>query len=140
MAVKRYNGTSWDVYAGGDSASKPIAHASSHEGGGADELKGRLAYNSQTSNYTLVLADEGVFRGVALNSSSALTVTVPPLGFPTGCQINLVHQGTGAVTVAGGSGVTIYAPKGLKSLGQGSVMTLLNISSNTWALFGSLTS
>jgi hypothetical protein len=139
MAVKRYNGTSWEIYAGNDSGNRPSAHSSTHDGGGSDELRGRLSFNTQTGSYTLTLNDEGVYRCVAINSASAATVTIPSLGFPAGSQINVAQQGAGVVTIAAGSGVTLYAPKGAKSVGQGAVLTLLNMATNTWALFGSAT-
>jgi hypothetical protein len=139
MAVKRYNGTTWEVYAGNDSGSRPGVHSSTHDGGGSDELRGRLTFNSQTGSYTLTLNDEGVYRCVAINSASATTVTIPALSFPAGSMVNIAQQGAGIVTVAAGAGVTLYAPKGAKSVGQGAVITLLQISTNTWALFGSAT-
>lgn len=137
MAVKRWNGTAWEVYAGNDGAGLPALHASTHEAGGSDEFRGRVLFNNQTASYTLTLADEGAFRCVNINSASATTVTIPALSWPLGAQVNIAQQGAGKITVTAGSGVTLNAPKGTKSMGPGAVMTLINTGTNTWALAGS---
>jgi hypothetical protein len=62
----------------------------------------------QTANYTLALSD--VSRVVAMNSTSARTVTIPAnatVAFPVGTVIGLYNMNTGLVTVAGASGVTV---------------------------------
>ena len=64
--------------------------------------------NVQTANYTLALDDTG--RVVSVDSSSAVTVTVPANGtvaFPVGTLINVYRAGTGAVDIVGASGVTV---------------------------------
>jgi hypothetical protein len=67
-----------------------------------------LEENVQTANYTLALAD--VAKVVAVNSSSNLTLTVPlnsSVAFPLGTVVNVYRAGTGTVTIAGASGVTV---------------------------------
>lgn len=67
-----------------------------------------LPINTRTAAYTLVAADEG--KCVEVNSSSALQVTVPlnsAVPFPVNTRIWVRKMGTGNVTVAGASGVTI---------------------------------
>jgi hypothetical protein len=64
--------------------------------------------NLQTTSYTLALADNG--KVLAMNNSAAATVTVPPNSvapFPIGAVIYVCRVGTGGVTLAGGSGVTL---------------------------------
>jgi hypothetical protein len=64
--------------------------------------------NVRTANYTLVLAD--VAKVVAFNSASNLTLTVPAnasVAFPLGTVINVYRAGTGTVTIAAASGVTL---------------------------------
>lgn len=64
--------------------------------------------NVVTANYTLALTD--VAKVVAFNSSSNLTLTVPTnasVAFPLGTVINVYRAGTGTVTIAGASGVTV---------------------------------
>lgn len=64
--------------------------------------------NTQTADYTLVLADAG--KVVEMNASTATTLTIPPnssVAFPTGTVIEVCQLGSGSVTVSAGSGVTI---------------------------------
>jgi hypothetical protein len=67
----------------------------------------QLAMNAQTgTTYTLALTDASS-RWVTMNNSSASTATVPPDIFDVGDQIAVQQIGTGQVTFAAGSGVTI---------------------------------
>lgn len=64
--------------------------------------------NVVTGNYTLSLSD--IAKVVAVDSSSNLTVEVPLnslVPFPVGTVINVYQAGTGTVTIAGASGVTV---------------------------------
>jgi hypothetical protein len=64
--------------------------------------------NLQTTSYTLALTDNGDV--VAMNNSAAAVVTVPPNSiapFPIGAVVYICRVGTGAVTLAAGSGVTL---------------------------------
>jgi hypothetical protein len=61
-----------------------------------------------TADYTLQLSD--VAKVIEVNSSSAVTVTVPDnasVAFPIGTVINVYRSGTGTVTIAAASGVTV---------------------------------
>jgi hypothetical protein len=63
--------------------------------------------NIQTGSYTLALTDRN--RVVAMNNSTAATVTVPTdasVNFPVGSIVNIARIGTGSVTLAG-AGVTL---------------------------------
>lgn len=75
-------------------------------------------------------------------SSSAVTATVPPnssVAFPFGTQIDLIQTGTGKVTLAQGSGVTIVSVASYKSLGaQYAAATLLKVNTDSWLLAGNL--
>jgi hypothetical protein len=68
-----------------------------------------LGINAQSdTTYTFVLGDAGKF--ITANNSSPITVTIPPSGdvaYPVGSQLNIIQKGTGQVTFAQGSGVTI---------------------------------
>jgi hypothetical protein len=64
--------------------------------------------NVQTTNYTLALTDNSDV--VAMNNSSAATITVPPnssVAFPIGTVIWIARVGAGTVTLAAGAGVTL---------------------------------
>lgn len=98
------------------------------------------APNTRTVSYTLALADgDGV---IEMNSSAATTVTVPPnatVAFAPGASIEVVRWGTGAVTIAGGSGVTIRSRGNLLAVGnQYSSVTLRKRATNEWHLVGDL--
>jgi hypothetical protein len=67
-----------------------------------------LVENLVTANYTLALSDAS--KVVAMNSTSARTVTVPTnasVAFPIGTVVNVYRVNTGAVNVVGASGVTV---------------------------------
>jgi hypothetical protein len=98
-------------------SSANLASAVTNETGSGDLVFGtsptivtprtQLAMNAQTgTTYTLVLTDASS-RWVTMNNSSAQTVTVPPNIFSVGDQISIQQIGTGQVTFAQGSGVTI---------------------------------
>ena len=99
-----------------------------------------LAINAQTgTTYTPVLSDNGKF--VTLNNASAIALTVPTndnVTYATGAQINLLQLGEGQVTVAGDTGVTVYATPGLNFRAQYSAATLVKLDTNIWLLTGDL--
>jgi hypothetical protein len=65
--------------------------------------------NVQTgTSYTLTLDDLG--KTIEVNSAVASTITIPPnstTAYPIGTVISIIQIGSGAVTLAAGSGVTI---------------------------------
>ena len=135
-----------DPSASGDAATKSYADARETAAKSyADGLAATLAPKSatvstKTSSYTLALTD--ALTLVQVNSSSNLTVTVPPnssVAFPTGTQILVSRLGSGTVTIAAGSGVTLQAAGSELALRvQYSVAGLLKTATNTWAVFGDL--
>lgn len=97
--------------------------------------------NAQTgTTYTLVLTDAG--KMVTCSNASAITLTVPPnadVAFPTNTRIDLLQYGAGQVTVAAGSGVTIYSKgSALKLSAQYAGATLWKKATNTWVLVGDI--
>lgn len=106
----------------------------------ADKLPRVAEVIEKTSAYTLALTDSG--KILRVNSSSNLSVTVPPNGtvaFATGTQIGIIRNGTGTVTIAAGSGVTIRSVDSkLKIKGQYASAALLKIGTDEWVLVGSL--
>ena len=98
--------------------------------------------NAQTgTSYTLVLTDAG--KMVTMSNASAITLTVPPnasVAFPVNTRIDLLQYGAGQVTVAAGSGVTIYSKgSALKLSAQYAGATLWKKATNTWVLVGDIT-
>lgn len=99
-----------------------------------------VAFNEQTSSYTLALADNSNL--VEMNSSSSNTVTIPAdsaVAFPVGSAIDIFQRGTGQTTLAAGSGVTLLYTPGLKLRARYSAATVVKRSANTWIVTGDLT-
>lgn len=97
--------------------------------------------NAQTgTTYTLVLTDAG--KMVTLTNASSITLTVPAnanVAFPVNTRIDLIQYGAGQVTVAAGSGVTIYSKaSALKISAQYAGATLWKKATNTWVLVGDI--
>jgi hypothetical protein len=79
---------------------------------------------------------------VEMNSSSATVVTIPPNaqpGFMKGNTLTFTQTGTGQVTFAAGSGVTLRTPRSLTTRAQWSTVTLRQTASNVWILEGDMT-
>ena len=67
------------------------------------------------------------------------TVTVPlhaNVPFPTGSQLLVSRYGSGNLTIAGESGVTLRAPNGARLANIYSVASLLKITQNLWYVMG----
>lgn len=96
--------------------------------------------DEKTAAYTLALTDRN--RLLRVNSSSNLTVTVPTnatVAFPVGSAVNLWRQGTGNVSVAGASGVTIRSSDNALSLADRySGAVLMKIATDEWLLVGDI--
>lgn len=95
----------------------------------------------KTASYTAsVLEADGSV--VEMNSASATVVTIPPNaqpGFMKGNVLTFTQTGTGQVTFAPGSGVTLRTPRSLTTRAQWSTVTLRQTASNIWILEGDLT-
>ena len=103
---------------------------------------GLIPINSQSTNYTLVLADSG--KTIDMSSSSTRTVTVPTNAsepFAVGTNILIVRGGTGEVGITGDTGVTVNSAEGKRNLNyQYSAGSLLKVGTDSWYLFGDLKS
>ena len=99
-------------------------------------------FNSNTGNYTLALTDQG--KILPFNTTSTGTITVPlnaSVAFPTGSVVNFIQTGTGPILVTGSSGVAIQSESSkLKLKGQYAVAGALKTDTDTWVLFGNLSS
>ena len=94
-----------------------------------------FAENLQTANYTLALSDSA--KVVAMNATVARTVTVPTnasVAFPVGTVVNVYRVGTGSVTVAGASGVTVRNAGAIRS--EFGEVSLRKRATNEWVLSG----
>lgn len=96
------------------------------------------AVNTQTVDYTLVLAD--AIQHVIANKTSAIAITVPPnssVAFPVGTEIPVTQLGVGPLSIVAGGGVTINGVSGvLLSPAQYATMRLVKRATDTWLLTG----
>jgi hypothetical protein len=83
---------------------------------------GKHYYSTQSSNYTLTIAN---------NASQ---------GFQVGAAITVVNQGTGTITIAQGSNVTLYlagnATSGNRSVATFGMATIMKVATDTWFING----
>lgn len=97
--------------------------------------------NSQDATYTLVLGDSG--KMVLHTSASTHTWTIPPnssVAYPVGTIIGLANTGSGAVTVARGSGVALRisgasTDKNM-TLAQHGIASIIKLATDSWYIAG----
>jgi|LakMenEpi03Aug12_release.lakeMendotaPanAssembly.Ray.scaffolds.fasta_scaffold00781_23 hypothetical protein len=102
----------------------------------ADKLN---TFDSETSNYTLILSNADQI--VEMNVGSANTLTVPPnssVAFPVGTELTVLQTNTGQTTITPGAGVTINGTPGLKLRAQWASAVLIKRAENTWVAIGDL--
>ena len=99
----------------------------------------RTVKNVSGTSYTLLPGDAG-YELVFTNSSSiSFTVPSDTTSFVIGQSFVLIQYGTGVITVAGDTGVTVNAKSNhVKSAGQYSELRLIKVNSNEWLLSGDL--
>jgi hypothetical protein len=101
-----------------------------------------LSINTQTvTAYSFQASD--LYSFVPLSNASAITVTIPSgLSATPGVQLNFAQYGAGQVTVVGASGVTVLstgaAPSTPKTRVQYSLITLIQVATNSWLATGDL--
>ena len=91
--------------------------------------------NVQTANYTLALDD--TVKVVSVDSSSAVTVTVPldsEVAFPVGTLVNVYRAGAGEVDIVGAVGVTVRNVGSISE--QFGEVSLRKRDVNEWVLVG----
>jgi len=94
------------------------------------------ALSTKTANYSTVAADANTT--VVVNSASNLTVTIDN-NLAVGQRIDFLRRGTGTVTFAAGTGVTLNSKSGnLKLAAQYSAGTVLCVASGVYVLIGDL--
>jgi hypothetical protein len=96
---------------------------------------------SLAANVTTALTDSG--KHYYSTSASNLVLTIAnntSVVWPVGTAISLVNQGTGNITVAQGSGVSLYlagnATAGNRTVTTYGMATLLNVAANIWMING----
>ena len=102
---------------------------------------GSVTFNTQTDNYTLVLADHR--KIIIMNKGTANNLTVDTnanVPYPLGTVIGVIQIGAGQTTIVAAGGVTINSVSTLKMKQQYAVVILIKRASDTWALSGDLAS
>jgi len=100
----------------------------------------RLPPNVWSGSGTLGLSNEATW--ISLQPGSAATVTIPPdssVAFPAGAQILIGRNTTQTVTIARGSGVSLYGTLGQRNYtiaNPDGFVTLLKYASNHWYIMG----
>ena len=87
------------------------------------------------STYSLVPADNG--KIININVASGITVTVPS-SLPIGFNCTLVQYGNGQITLATSGTILKNRSSYTKSAGQYSIMTIINMGSETYIVSGEM--
>lgn len=95
------------------------------------QIAGGLILENKTAGFTLTASDNN--KLFLINSSTAVTVSVPTL--PIGFSCQLIQTGAGAITLAVSS-TTLYSANGLTSRTTNSVVGLVMNSATTGYVFG----
>lgn len=95
------------------------------------QIAGGLILENKTTGFTLSASDNN--KLFLINSSSAVTVSVPTL--PIGFSCQFIQTGAGAITLAVSS-TTLYSANGLTSRATNSVVGLVMNSATTGYVFG----
>lgn len=98
---------------------------------------GSVTISTKTTAYTFALTDAGT--EVEYNSSSAGTFTIPTnasVPFPVGTVISCRQIGTGQLTVAGASGVTVNTSNAAVTRAQWSLISITQTGANVWCVDG----
>jgi len=96
---------------------------------------------SFTGNATIVTTDAGKHFYSTQSTDYILTIANnASQGFATGAAITVVNQGTGNITVAQGSGVTLYlagnATSGNRTVSTFGMATIMKVATDTWFING----
>jgi hypothetical protein len=95
----------------------------------------RSAISDKSANYTIVAADAG---STIRSTSTAITITIANV-LSVGDRIDFIQYGTGQVTFAAGSGVTLNSSGSkVKTYGQYSGVTVMCVASGIYCLIGDL--
>jgi hypothetical protein len=101
---------------------------------GFDSAVAIPTYNNQTgTTYTFVLLDAA--KVVSSNNASAVTFTIPPQAsvvWETGTTLTVANYGAGAVTIAGGAGVTVT--NSTATVSQYGSASIIRTASNAWTV------
>ena len=105
------------------------------------QLKDSTLNEQTVTTYNLVLTD--AHKTVIITNGSAIDLKIPVnsgIAFPIGTRIEIIQGGAGQITVTPTGGVTVNSSGGKTKLAaQYAVATILKVATNTWYLFGDIT-
>ena len=106
------------------------------------ELKNSLIKSATASTYNFILTDS--HKTVMLIDGSSVSARIPlnsAVAFPIGTRIEIIQEGAGQITVQGTTaGVTLNSSGGKTKLAaQYAQATILKTATDTWYLFGDIT-
>ena len=105
------------------------------------QLKDSTLNEQTVTTYNLVLTD--AHKTVIITNGSAIDARIPTnagTAFPIGTRIEIIQGGAGQITITPTSGVTVNSSGGKTKLAaQYAVATILKVATNTWYLFGDIT-
>lgn len=108
-----------------------------------EAVPSRTAITSATGAYNLSTGGLALRDGlIEANSGSAFTITIPTnstTAYPVGTSIDVLQVGSGQITIAGDTGVTVNGTPGLKLRTQWSSATLFKRATDSWVVLGDLT-
>ena len=138
ITAKSNNLASTDLFAiaesdgSGGFASKKITGA---------QLKDSTLNEQTVTTYNLVLTD--AHKTVIITNGSAIDLKIPTnsgIAFPIGTRIEIIQGGAGQITIVPSGGVTVNSSGGKTKLAaQYAVATILKVATDTWYLFGDIT-
>jgi len=138
ITAKSSNLASTDLFAiaesdgSGGFASKKISGA---------QLKDSTLNEQTVTTYNLVFTD--AHKTVIVTNGSAIDLKIPTnsgIAFPIGTRIEIIQGGAGQITIVPSGGVTVNSSGGKTKLAaQYAVATILKVATNTWYLFGDIT-
>jgi len=112
-------------------------------GASADKVEPRGRYWARPTpngNYTLALADAGSL--VVQLASAANVITIPPqsaVAWKSWTRIDVVQLGSGQITFAPGSGVTLNSAGGKRKMtGAYTAASLIQLNPDDWLLVGDI--
>ena len=105
------------------------------------QLKDSTLNEQTVTTYNLVLTD--AHKTVIITNGSAIDLKIPTnsgIAFPIGTRIEIIQGGAGQITIVPSGGVTVNSSGGKTKLAaQYAVATILKVATDTWYLFGDIT-
>jgi len=106
------------------------------------QLKNSVIKSATASTYNFILTDS--HKTVMLIDGSSVAARIPlnsAVAFPIGTRIEIIQEGAGQITVQGTTaGVTLNSSGGMTKLAaQYAQATILKTATDTWYLFGDIT-